>query len=329
MKLVNGLRALALTAFIFSSFSCTSDGTEDTEEAVEEDNQVPSQEGDEVSDASLPTAEAASVEAEQGVETIDSSSNADVQTLPSDQQIAVDEAAQAGIANGAGQEIASASTAGAEVDAAAAAVAEAPMESPSFAEAAPVAEAPMASPSLAAEDSGSVPTIADVVADSESAQADAPKPVKEKKAKKGKRARKMPTLSGNEKMYIVQPGDTLAAISAVLFGSRGEWKNLADLNGLSSKSLIFPGDAIKYVASEKTAAFEAKFEGLAKQSVTVAKGDTLSKIAARVMGSASYWKMIWRWNEAAVTDPNKIAVGMSLSYVGTAELEAASAAVAH
>lgn len=332
MKLVHGLRALALTALIFSP-GCASDGTDETLEAVEEDNQVPSQSDDEAVDAELPTAEAASVEAEQGMETIDQNSEPGVEALATEQQIAVDEAAQAGAANGAGQELIAAPIPGAETEAYPGI--DAPAESPAMPEA-PIAqaEAPMASPEVAPEESPAIPTIADVVNDSTSAQADAAPqkevaPKKAKKGKKSKRAQKAPTLSGNEKMYIVQPGDTLAQISKTLFGSSREWRNLAEMNGLDGKGLIFPGDAIKYVPNEKTAAFEARYDGLPKATVAVEKGDTLSKIASKVMGDASYWKMLWRWNEAAINDPNQIAVGMNLEYVTTKDLEGVSTAAAH
>ena len=324
MKLVKSIRTLALSALLFTGSSCTSDGTEEPVDSVEEENRVPDQ-GEEVVDSELPSPEAASVEAQQGVESIDSNSTAEVQGLSSEQQLAVDESANA-VQNGAGQVVATAPVPGAEDPSTSPALPEAPV--------APIAqaEAPMASPALPPEEvapADSIPTIADVVADSEATHADAV-PKKAKKAKKSKgvkhRAANSPVLSGNEKVYIVQPGDTLGSISTTLYGSSVQWKTLADLNSLDSKGRIFPGDAIKYAASEATATFEARYDGLAKASVTVEKGDTLSKIATRVMGQAAFWKLLWRWNETALQDPNKIAVGMTLQYVATKDLEAASSA---
>ena len=63
-----------------------------------------------------------------------------------------------------------------------------------------------------------------------------------------------------------------------------------------------------------------------KASVTVEKGDTLTKIAAKVMGQASYWKMLWRLNETALTNPNRISVGQALQYVNAKDLEVALSA---
>lgn len=324
MKLVKGIRTLALSALLFTASSCTSDGTEEPVDSVEEENRVPGQ-SEEVVDSELPSPEAASVEAQQGVESIDANSTANVQGLASDQQLAVDESANA-VKNGAGQEVAP--VPGAEDASATPALPEAPV--------APIAqaEAPVAAPMPAAEvvaPTDSIPTIADVVADSEATHADAvPTKAKKVKGHQGKggkhKGAKAPVLSGNEKIYVVQPGDTLGSISTTLYGSTREWKSLAELNGINSKGRIYPGDAIKYAASEATAAFEARYDGLTKASVTVEKGDTLSKIANRVMGQASFWKLLWRWNETALTDPNKITVGMTLRYVAAKDLEAASSA---
>jgi len=210
-------------------------------------------------------------------------------------------------------------------------------ESPAFPDSPPMAmaeatpEAPLASPAMPADDvtaAEPISTISDVSADS--ATADAPAPAKKrKKSKKSKKSgshnsSKAPALSGNEKLYVVQPGDTLGTISKTLYGTSRQWKSLAELNGLANAARIYPGDAIKYTANETTAAFESRYDGLAKASVTVEKGDTLSKIAVRVMGQSHFWKMLWRWNEATLSDPNKIAVGQNLQYVSAKDLEAAS-----
>ncbi len=316
MKLVTSIRTLALTALLFSS-SCTSDGTEPVE-TVEEENRIPTQ-SDEVVDSELPSPEAASVEAQKAGEAIDSNSSGEVQNLSSDQQMAVDQSA-----NGAGQEVAPASTAGAETAAA-------PSESPALPEAAIAAETTPASPVVPAEEVAPAEPIAKTsetaAAGPAAAKASAHKSKKSKKSQSS-HARKTPSLSGNEKVYVVQPGDTLGSISTMLYGSNKEWKTLANLNGLNDAGLIFPGDALKYTASEASAAFEARYDGLAKVSVTVEKGDTLTKIAARVMGQAQFWKLLWRWNEKTLADPNKIAVGQTLDYVSAQDLVAASRATA-
>ncbi len=350
MKLVKGLRVLALSALIFSG-SCTSDGN-DSVDTVEEENRVPDQQDQAVADAELPSPEQASIDAQKaGDEVIDANSAADVQQLPADQQLAANEASPTIPSDGAGQEIPnSPSTAGAESAAGAEspttgapsvapeaspvapiAVAEAPVESPAMP--AEAEKAPEAAPMAGVE--SPVQTIADsdVVADSESHHSDAVPAKKAKKAKhskhashkrgKGHSASSNPELGANEKLYIVQPGDTLGSIASVVYGSSKEWKSLAELNNKTSKSRIFPGDMIKYASNEKSAAFEARWNAIPKNSVTVAKGDTLSKIAAKVMGQDSYWKVIWRLNQETLTNPNKIVVGQSLQYVSAKDLEAA------
>ncbi|MBC7660186.1 MAG: LysM peptidoglycan-binding domain-containing protein [Chitinophagaceae bacterium] len=347
MKFVRGIRTLALSALIFSG-SCTSDAT-DPVDAVEEENRVPDQ-TEEIIDSEIPSPQAASDEAKkQGEETVDSNSSGDVQKLAAEQQLPADEAAKA-VANGAGQEVATAnqaiSNANAEVESV-----EAPGLTPAPAGSSPalpeapvapiaVAEAPAASPALPAETeqvapAETIPTIAEAndATPSEFNHTDSDKKVKASKAKKSGKAKhshhaskgkKSPALSGNEKVYIVQPGDTLGSIAGTIYGSKREWKALANLNGIKAKGRIYPGDALKYTSNAATAAFEARFDGLAKASVTVEHGDTLSKIAARVMGQSSFWKLIWRWNEATLTNPNKIAVGQTLQYVSAKDLSSLS-----
>ena len=48
------------------------------------------------------------------------------------------------------------------------------------------------------------------------------------------------------------------------------------------------------------------------QSYTVVQGDSLSKIAKRVYGKASYWRQIFEANRDQLSDPDKIQVGQTL-----------------
>lgn len=127
---------------------------------------------------------------------------------------------------------------------------------------------------------------------------------------------------GDQKVYIVQPGDTLGTISRVVYGSRKLWRSLASLNNLDENSKIFPGDAIKYNADKNTMSFESEWENLPQSTVTVRSSDTLSAIAARVMGNPAYWKLLWRWNESVVSNPHRISPGSTLKYVKQEDLSA-------
>jgi len=123
--------------------------------------------------------------------------------------------------------------------------------------------------------------------------------------------------------YLVLPGDTLGTIAAKIYGTKKEWKTLADFNGLTSPYLIRIGDVVKFDDhNEKAKAFVAQYQA-AMKTVVVKKGDSLSKIAAAVYGDSSKWKHLLSLNNGKISNPNQIAIGMKLSYL---ELGAATAA---
>lgn len=351
------LRTLALSAFIFTA-SCASDGPESVEE-VEDENRIHERADDSSGEAELPNAEqaAADAQAATGEEgTVDSNWTGEVQQLPSDQQIAADENAvgdetpdqfQMKQTAAVPETIPADATAGAETDAESNPGLDSVLTSVAEGDAAAANEAsPETSPSLPPEaeptPADAIPTLADVVNDSEATQAaDTVKKEtnqkkskakkervakKSKKSKKGESASASITPSGDGKVYVVRPGDTLGRISKLLYGTSRRWKELAEKNNLTASAYIFPGDSITYTPDAKSAAFEAKWEGLNKASVSVNRGESLSKVAARVMGSGHYWKMLWQWNQESITDPNKIAVGQEIKYVAVADLNAALSA---
>ena len=131
-----------------------------------------------------------------------------------------------------------------------------------------------------------------------------------------------PAASAGEKTYIVQPGDSLSLIAKMIFGNSSRWPELAARNSLKGNSHIYPGDILHYASSSESVAFEEKIENLKRHHVNVKKSDTLASIAARVMGNPAYWKLLWRWNEALVVDPQKIFKGQRLEYVDPKELSA-------
>ncbi|EFX60475.1 hypothetical protein DAPPUDRAFT_343548 [Daphnia pulex] len=40
------------------------------------------------------------------------------------------------------------------------------------------------------------------------------------------------------------------------------------------------------------------------------------------MGSSQYWKLLWRWNEGALSNPHRISPGIELRYVKPQDLTA-------
>jgi LysM repeat protein len=81
--------------------------------------------------------------------------------------------------------------------------------------------------------------------------------------------------------YKVVKGDTVSGIAARYGLSTSK---VLSLNGLSAKSLIFPGQALKLTSTTATAAVAATPIATAPASTgsyTIAKGDTVSRIAAK------------------------------------------------
>lgn len=119
--------------------------------------------------------------------------------------------------------------------------------------------------------------------------------------------------SGSKMAYYVMRGDTLAAIAQKIYGNRSKWKALQSENGLSDANRIYPGDVIYYTLNDASKAFAEKYESGARQSYTVAKGDTLSQLAAKFYGTQGAWRAVWKENPQ-VTNPDRIRVGMVLSF---------------
>ena len=59
---------------------------------------------------------------------------------------------------------------------------------------------------------------------------------------------------------------------------------------------------------------------MATKEIVVEQGDTLSSIAKKVIGGHASWKQIYAYNKDKVSDPNKIEVGMRLTYVPSEEM---------
>lgn len=116
--------------------------------------------------------------------------------------------------------------------------------------------------------------------------------------------------------YIVQPGDSLAKIADLLYGDYKRWADLAAENEIVNPAKILPGDVIRYSKSDS----QMVGSGIEKSeadytTVTVKKGDTLSKLAVRIFGKSSFWRTLWRYNQDELPDPNRIKAGQILRYL--------------
>ena len=119
--------------------------------------------------------------------------------------------------------------------------------------------------------------------------------------------------------HVVEPGDDLWSLAEEFYGHGQEWRRIATANpdvltGGPDRlqvgwTLIIPdGDAAP-----------ARTPG--EQRVTVRRGDTLSAIAERELGSADRWSEIYRANRAQLSDPDELTPGQQLTLPKSAAAE--------
>ena len=126
---------------------------------------------------------------------------------------------------------------------------------------------------------------------------------------------------GSKMSYVVQRGDTLGRIAAKIYGNSAKWREIAEFSGIENSNLIYPGDLVYYQLTELTTAFASRYENLPRAETQVQKGDTLSTIAGRVLGSSADWKMIWRENDS-IDNPDRLKAGTVLYYIEPGVLQA-------
>lgn len=119
---------------------------------------------------------------------------------------------------------------------------------------------------------------------------------------------------GSKMSYVVQPGDTLVAIAQRIYGDGNQWTEIANFTGLANPRLIYPGDVVYYQLTQQTKAFASGYESVQRTEIQVQQGDTLSRIAGRVLGDPSKWKMIWRQNDN-IDNPDQLTAGTTIFYV--------------
>lgn len=123
------------------------------------------------------------------------------------------------------------------------------------------------------------------------------------------------TPGTDEKVYLVQPGDTLGRIARKIYGDPSKWSYLSSLNNITNPNKIYPGDKIVFGLDASSQEFATKYENVIKNQITVQSGDSLSKIAKRVLGDGKAWKLIWALNKSKISDPNRIKPNVVLYYI--------------
>lgn len=109
--------------------------------------------------------------------------------------------------------------------------------------------------------------------------------------------------SSSTKTYTVVKGDTLWKIAAEFLGNGARYKELMSMNGLTS-TVIQIGQVIKLVAetvNEVTNESATDSTSTTENTYTVAKGDSLWKIANDKLGNGSRWPEIQKLNNISGT----------------------------
>ncbi len=134
-----------------------------------------------------------------------------------------------------------------------------------------------------------------------------------------------PALFAQEREYIVKPGDSLSKIAEATLGSRDRWPEIMRVNQdrLTDPALVRAGMKLRLPVNARQSlagatpaqrpaapAASGGREGGSVRTYTVRKGDTLSQIAQRTMGSVVHQSAIMKLN--GLDDPNRIFVGMEL-----------------
>lgn len=90
-------------------------------------------------------------------------------------------------------------------------------------------------------------------------------------------------------------------------------------SSLAAKSKMTPEAESLFLARHIHAISDEKWATItgtrASEKYTVIKGDTLSDISKRMFGDSKYWPKVWALNNGSITNPHRIHIGSSISFM--------------
>lgn len=109
-------------------------------------------------------------------------------------------------------------------------------------------------------------------------------------------------------MYIVKKGDRLTDIAKKHYGDSSKYHEIASANHLINPDILYEGQTLRL--PPVSPAESVKSENLEKSVYVVRYGDTLWKIAQKVLGNPQQWLDIAKLNN--LKDPNYLLIGQLL-----------------
>ena len=109
--------------------------------------------------------------------------------------------------------------------------------------------------------------------------------------------------------HVVRPGDDLWSLAERYYGDGREWRKIAAAN----PTVLTGGpDRLQVGWRLQIPDLDEGHIHVTGHAVTVHRGETLSSIAERELGSASRWTDLFHANRAQLQDPDELGVGMRL-----------------
>ena len=109
--------------------------------------------------------------------------------------------------------------------------------------------------------------------------------------------------------YLVRPSDTLSRIAERYLGDPARWRELyaRNRNLLRSPDVIRPGDRLRLPPDAIGLPLAPP-----ERTYTVARGDSLTRIAAAELGDPGRWPELYRQNRGLIRSPDLLQPGWTL-----------------
>ncbi|TVQ53763.1 MAG: LysM peptidoglycan-binding domain-containing protein [Phycisphaerales bacterium] len=123
------------------------------------------------------------------------------------------------------------------------------------------------------------------------------------------------------RFHDVRSGESLGAIARQYYGDESLYRQLAEFNDISNPNLVPAGrrlriPVVEVLRGEAPAPSATESPRRAPEpaytSYTIQRGDTLSKIAQRLLGSAQRWREIYELNRDVINDADNVPLGAEI-----------------